>query len=64
MNKRNLYSLIAVLLIIGVYSYEAFLNEATTSELITEGQRVKPATSLFLLPASTTGQVIHHQGYS
>lgn len=64
MNKRNLYSLIAILLILGVYGYEAFLKEATTSEIISDGESVKSDTSAFLLPTSTTGQVIHHQGYS
>ena len=64
MNKRNLYSVIAILLIVGVYGYDYYLDEIAVSESVTEGTRVKSHTRLFLLPASTTGQVIHHQGYS
>lgn len=64
MNKKNIYSLIAILLLFGVYGYEYFLKEATTSKVVSEGERVKSDTRAFLLPASTTGQVIHHQGYS
>ena len=64
MNKRNIYSLIAILLILGVSGYEYFLNENASSESISEGAHVKSETRAFLLPASTTGQIIHHQGYS
>lgn len=64
MNKKNLYSFIAVLLFFGVYGYEHFFKEVAFSEHITEGQPVKYDAMAFFLPASTTGQVIHHQGFS
>ncbi|HUH28103.1 DNA/RNA non-specific endonuclease [Gelidibacter sp.] len=64
MSKRNVYSLIAILLVLGVYGYEYFLKEKEVSGYVKEGERVKPDTRAFFLPASTTGQVIHHQGYS
>lgn len=53
-----------MLLVLGVYWYEAFLNDNASSEIISEGENVKSDTNSLLLPASTTGQVIHHQGYS
>lgn len=59
-----MYSLIAILLVLGVYGYEHFLKEEESSEYVKEGERVKSDTRAFFLPASTTGQVIHHQGYS
>lgn len=59
-----MYSLLAILLIFGVYGYEHFLKEAESTGFIKEGEHVKSDTSAFFLPASTTGQVIHHQGYS
>lgn len=59
-----MYSLIAILLVLGVYGYEHFLKEEESSEYIKEGERVKSDTRAFFLPVSTTGQVIHHQGYS
>lgn len=64
MSKRNLYSLIAILLVLGVYGYEYFLKEEESSGYIKEGEGVKSDTRAFFLPSSTTGQVIHHQGYS
>lgn len=48
----------------GVYGYEHFLKEKEVSEYVKEGERIKSHTRAFFLPASTTGQVIHHQGYS
>lgn len=59
-----MYSLVAILLVLGVYGYEHFLKEEESSEYIKEGERIKSDTRAFFLPASTTGQVIHHQGYS
>ena len=48
----------------GVYGYEYYLDHGVSSEFIKEGAHAKSETSAFLLPASTTGQVIHHQGFS
>ena len=48
----------------GVYGYEYYLDHGVSSESIKEGASAKSETSAFLLPASTTGQVIHHQGFS
>ena len=64
MNKRNLYGLIALLLVLGVYGYEYYIDETASSTYSNEGAAVKSNTRTFLLPASTTGQVVHHQGYS
>ena len=53
-----------MLLLLGVYGYEYYLDQTASSAVIKEGERVKSDTQTFLLPASTTGQVVHHQGYS
>lgn len=64
MNKRKLYSVIAILIILGVYAYEHFLVEEEKTEIVSEGKSVKKNTNEYFLPTSTTGQVVHHQGYS
>lgn len=64
MNKRTLYSLIAILIIIGVYGYERFLNEEEQTEVVSKGKITKKDTNEYFLPTSTTGQVIHHSNYS
>ena len=64
MNKRKLYSVIAILIVFGVYAYEHFLNEEEKAETIYEGQSVKKDTNKYFLPTSTTGQIVHHKGYS
>jgi endonuclease G len=62
--KRNLYVIIALLLVFGVYGYDYYLNEVEPVEFVREGQHVKSKTGVFFLPTSTTGQVIYHEGYS
>ncbi len=64
MNKRKLYSLLAILIVLGVYGYEHFLNEEEQTVLVEEGKGVKKDTNEYFLPTSTTGQIIHHEGYS
>lgn len=64
MNKRSLYSILAILIVLGVYAYEYFLNEKEKAEIIFEGKSVKNDTNEYFLPTSTTGQIIHHQSYS
>lgn len=63
MNKKTLY-IIAVLLALSVYGYEFFLNEKDKSVAVKQGSTPKSETKEFFLPTSTTGQVVHHQGYS
>lgn len=64
MNKKLIYSVVAVLIILGVFGYEFFLNEKDKSTLVKQGTQPKPDTNEFFLPTSTTGQIVHHQGYS
>ena len=64
MNKKSLYIVIAVLIVLGVYGYEFFLNEKENSVVVKQGSQPKPDTKEFFLPTSTTGQIVHHQGYS
>ncbi|NNC50879.1 MAG: DNA/RNA non-specific endonuclease, partial [Flaviramulus sp.] len=64
MNKRTLFSIIAIIIVLGVYTFEQFLVEEEKTEIVTEGKTVKNNTNEFYLPTSTTGQIIHHEGYS
>lgn len=64
MNKKTIYSLIAILIIVGLYSYEHFLSEEESTEIIEEGAAVKTDTNEYFLPSSTTGQIVHHENYS
>ncbi|OUR91357.1 endonuclease [Flavobacteriales bacterium 34_180_T64] len=64
MNKRTLYSIIAILIVLGVYGYEHFLNEDEKAEVIRNGENAKGETNEYFLPTSTTGQIVHHEGYS
>jgi endonuclease G len=64
MSNRTLYSIIAVTIILGVYAYEHFLSEEEKAEVVSEGQTAKTNTNEYFLPTSTTGQIVHHEGYS
>lgn len=52
------------MIIIGVYGYEHFLAEEEKEDIITEGKTTKENTNEYFLPTSTTGQIVHHEGYS
>lgn len=49
---------------IGVYGYEHFLIVSENDAVIEKGRATKNLSLNYYLPSSTTGQVIHHQGYS
>lgn len=64
MNKRTLYSVITIIVVLGVYGYEHFLKESEKAEIVSEGRSLKANTNKYFLPASTSGQIIHHESYS
>lgn len=64
MKKNKLYGILAILLVLGVYGYEIYITEQDVAENVKDGARVKSESRMFYLPTSTTGQVIHHNGYS
>jgi len=49
---------------LSVYGYEHFLKEKEKSEVVSVGKEAKIDTNNYLLPTSTTGQIIHHEAYS
>ena len=64
MTKKTIYSSIAILIILGVYGYEHFLNVEESNEIIEVGGTVKTDTNEYFLPTSTTGLIVHHESYS
>lgn len=64
MNKRVFYGIIALILLLGVYGYEFFLDQQEKKKIQVNGEKLKKLTNQFFLPTSTTGQVIHHEYYS
>ncbi|MDG5492523.1 DNA/RNA non-specific endonuclease [Psychroserpens sp. SPM9] len=64
MTKKTISSLIAIVIILGVFGYEYFLKEEESAQTIQKGQVVKTNTNEYFLPTSTTGQIVHHEGYS
>ncbi|UKM65170.1 DNA/RNA non-specific endonuclease [Flavobacteriaceae bacterium GSB9] len=64
MSKRTIYSIIAIVIVVAIYGYEHFLEEEEKAEVVADGKTIKTETNEYLLPTSTTGQVVHHYGYS
>ena len=64
MKRKPIFTIIAIIIIIGIYSYEHFQNSEEKAEIVKEGQSVKKNTNEYFLPTSTTNQIIHHQNYS
>ena len=48
----------------GVYGYEFYLNNQEKISAIANGKKVKTSTNEYFLPTSTSGEIIHHDGYS
>lgn len=64
MNKRTVYTIIAIVLVVGIYGYEYYLDKKEQEAIVEQGKLPKNPTIAFFLPTSTTGQVVHHKGYS
>ena len=64
MNKRRLYTFIAILILVGVYAYDFYFDKKIEDEIVYEGAEIKKDTNEYFLPESTTGQIVHHEGYS
>lgn len=64
MNKRRLYTFIAVLILVGVYAYDFYFDKQAEENIVYEGAEAKHDTNEYFLPTSTTGQIVHHEGYS
>ncbi len=64
MKKKSIFTLLAIIIIIGIYSYEHFINSEEEAIIVKEGEIVKENTNEYFLPTSTTNQIIHHQNYS
>ena len=52
------------MILFGVYGYEFYLNNEEKASTIQKGKTVKENTNEYFLPTSTTGQIVHHNGYS
>ena len=48
----------------GIYGYEHFLKRESEKVLVEAGRQTKNNTNEYFLPTTTTGQVVHHEGYS
>ena len=64
MTKRTAYSIVAFIIVLVIFSYDIFLDEREAEWLAEEGSVLKADTNAYFLPTSTTGQIIHHDGFS
>ncbi|TXE09796.1 DNA/RNA non-specific endonuclease [Seonamhaeicola algicola] len=64
MRKKTFFSILAILILLVVFTYENLLNEEEKAKIVTHGTKVKNTTNSYFLPTSTTGQIIHHNNYS
>jgi endonuclease G len=64
LDKKQVYTALAILLVVSIYGYEHFLKEKELTEVIDDGKQLKQNTNEYFLPTSTTGQIIHHESYS
>ena len=64
MSNKTKYSLLTALVVILTYGAKEYINVQEKTEVVTHGKTVKSDTNEYFLPTSTTGQIVHHDGYS
>ncbi|AUC75484.1 DNA/RNA non-specific endonuclease [Olleya sp. Bg11-27] len=64
MSNKTKYSLLTALIIIATFGTKEYLDVRDKTEVVEEGATVKSDTNEYFLPTSTTGQIVHHDGYS
>ncbi|WP_218597788.1 DNA/RNA non-specific endonuclease [Polaribacter sp. NJDZ03] len=64
MKKKQILSIIAIIILVAVLGSEELLDAKKENNIIENGKTPKATTNQYFLPTSTTNQVIHHQNYS
>ncbi|WP_296386249.1 DNA/RNA non-specific endonuclease [Winogradskyella sp.] len=64
MKKKQIYSIIAILILVAIYAYDYYQKSEEQLVIIKTGEIPKENTNAYFLPTSTTGQIVHHQNYS
>lgn len=64
MSNKTKYSILTALVLIVSYGVNNYLDTQEKVENVTNGATVKTNTNQYFLPTSTTGQIVHHSGYS
>ncbi|WGD33725.1 DNA/RNA non-specific endonuclease [Olleya sp. YS] len=64
MSNKTKYSILTAIVIIGTYLIKDYLIAKEKIEVVAGGATVKANTNEYFLPTSTTGQIVHHEGYS
>lgn len=63
-SKKTLSAVLSALILIAVYGYNIYAERAEVKVEVNKGAVAKAETKPFFMPTSTTGQVVHHNGYS
>ena len=64
MKKKQLLSIIAILILVAVLGSEELLDARKENTIKENGKTPKASTNQYFLPTSTTNQVVHHENYS
>ena len=64
MNSKTKYSILTAIVIIATLVIKDYISNQEQIKVVSGGVTVKANTNEDFLPTSTTGQTIHHQGYS
>ncbi|QXP63995.1 DNA/RNA non-specific endonuclease [Polaribacter sp. HaHaR_3_91] len=64
MKRKQVLSIIAIIILVAVLGSEELLDAQKEKSIIENGKTPKATTNQYFLPTSTTNQVVHHQNYS
>ena len=64
MKKKQVLSIIAIIILVAVLGSEELLDAKKENTIIENGKTPKATTNQYFLPTSTTNQVVYHENYS
>ncbi len=64
MTYKTKVSLLTAVVLIALYSYNFYYEHQEKEAEVEAGKEIETNTNEYFLPTSTTGQIIHHNGYS
>lgn len=64
MSNKTKYSILTAIVIIATLLIKECVNNTEQVKVVAGGAIVKEDTNEYFLPTSTTGQIVHHEGYS
>lgn len=64
MSSKTKYSILTAIIILAGLLFKNYISNKEQAQVVAGGSLTKENTNEYFLPTSTTGQIVHHNGYS